>query len=58
MANEDKLHEMGVRYVAVPNRNTRSEKRKRLQRRPWFKRAQRWGTGREGRISGSTGAMD
>ena len=49
--NEDKLHEMGVRHVAVPNRNTRSQERKRLQRRPWFKQGQRWRTGCEGRIS-------
>jgi transposase, IS5 family len=49
--NEDKLHEMGVRRVAVPNRNTRSQERKRLQRRPWFKQVQRWRTGCEGRIS-------
>ncbi|HUB32295.1 MAG TPA: ISNCY family transposase [Bryobacteraceae bacterium] len=50
-ANEDKLHEMGVRHVAVPNRNTRSQERKQLQRRPWFKQGQRWRTGCEGRIS-------
>lgn len=50
-ANEDQLHEMGVRRVAVPNRNTRSEERKRLQRRRWFKEGQRWRTGCEGRIS-------
>ena len=49
--NEDKLHEMGVCRVSVPNRNTRSEERKRLQRRPWFKEGQRWRTGCEGRIS-------
>jgi IS5 family transposase len=49
--NEDKLHEMGVRCVAVPNRHTRSQERKRLQRRPWFKQGQRWRTGCEGRIS-------
>lgn len=49
--NEDKLHEMGVRRVAVPNRNTRSQERKGLQRRPWFKEGQRWRTGCEGRIS-------
>lgn len=49
--NEDKLHAMGVRSVAVPNRNTRSEERKRLQRRRWFKQGQRWRTGCEGRIS-------
>lgn len=50
-SNEDKLHDMGVRRVAVPNRNTRSPERKRLQRRPWFKQGQRWRTGCEGRIS-------
>ncbi len=49
--NEDKLHDMGVCGVAVPNRNTRSEERKRLQRRRWFKEGQRWRTGCEGRIS-------
>lgn len=49
--NEDKLHEMGVCHVAVPNRNTRSQERKQLQRRPWFKQGQRWRTGCEGRIS-------
>ena len=49
--NEDQLHQMGVRRVAVPNRNTRSQERKRLQRRPWFKQGQRWRTGCEGRIS-------
>jgi IS5 family transposase len=43
-ANEDELHQMGVRRVAVPNRNTRSEERKRLQRRRWFKEGQRWRT--------------
>jgi IS5 family transposase len=49
--NEDRLHEMGVCRVAVPNRNTRSDERKRLQRRRWFKEGQRWRTGCEGRIS-------
>ena len=49
--NEVKLHQIGVRHVAVPNRNTRSQERKRLQRRPWFKQGQRWRTGCEGRIS-------
>lgn len=50
-SNEDELHQMGVRYVAVPNRNTRSEERKRRQRSRWFKKGQRWRTGCEGRIS-------
>ena len=50
-ANEDQLHEMGVRRVSVPNRNTRSEERRQLQKRRWFKQGQRWRTGCEGRIS-------
>lgn len=50
-ANEDALHAMGVERVSVPNRNTRSQERKQLQRRRWFKEGQRWRTGCEGRIS-------
>jgi DDE family transposase len=36
---------------AVPNRSTRSPERKELQKRRWFKKAQGWRTGCEGRIS-------
>jgi IS5 family transposase len=50
-ANEKKLEERGVQRVSVPNRNTRSEARRRKQKQRWFKRAQRWRTGCEGRIS-------
>jgi IS5 family transposase len=50
-ANEDALHNMGVQQVAVPNRSTRSQERKQLQRQRWFKQGQRWRTGCEGRIS-------
>jgi hypothetical protein len=42
---------MGVKWVAVPNRNTRSPERKKLEKRGWFKKAQAWRTGCEGRIS-------
>ena len=42
---------MGVDYISIPNRNTRSEDRRQLQRRRWFKEGQRWRTGCEGRIS-------
>lgn len=49
--NEEALHSMGVKRVAVPSRGTRSEQRKQLQRQRWFKQAQRWRTGCEGRIS-------
>jgi len=50
-ANENKLHEMGVSWVAVPNRRTHSEERRTLQKRRWFRAAQKWRTGCEGRIS-------
>jgi IS5 family transposase len=50
-ANEDAAHAAGVKRVAIPNRNTRSAERKALHHSRWFKRAQRWRTGCEGRIS-------
>jgi transposase, IS5 family len=50
-ANEKALEEMGVKRVSVPNRNTRSEERRRMQKSRWFRRAQKWRTGCEGRIS-------
>jgi transposase, IS5 family len=49
--NEETLHNMGVKYVSVPNRSTRSPERRKLQRSRWFKKGQRWRTGSEGRIS-------
>jgi IS5 family transposase len=50
-ANEEAVQEMGVDYVSVPNRSTRSQERRKLQKRPWFKNGQKWRTGCEGRIS-------
>jgi IS5 family transposase len=50
-ANEKKVQEMGVSWVAVPNRSTHSEERRELQKRRWFRAAQKWRTGSEGRIS-------
>ena len=50
-ANEKKVQEMGVRWVAVPNRSTRSGERRKLEKRRWFRAAQKWRTGSEGRIS-------
>lgn len=50
-ANEETLYAMGVKYVSVPNRNTRSPERRKLQKSRWFKKGQRWRTGSEGRIS-------
>jgi IS5 family transposase len=49
--NEEALHQLGVKYVSVPNRNTRSQERRKLQKSRWFKKGQRWRTGSEGRIS-------
>ncbi|MBV9482142.1 MAG: ISNCY family transposase, partial [Acidobacteria bacterium] len=48
---ERAIQEKGVPWVAVPNRNTSSLERKRFEKLRWFKKAQRWRTGCEGRIS-------
>lgn len=50
-ANEQAAHALGVKYVSIPNRSTRSEERRKLEKRRWFKRGQKWRTGCEGRIS-------
>lgn len=50
-AQERALETMGVKWVAVPNRNTHSAERKKLEKSRWFKKAQAWRTGCEGRIS-------
>lgn len=50
-ANEEAAQELGVKYVSIPNRSTRSEERRRLEKQRWFKKAQKWRTGCEGRIS-------
>jgi transposase, IS5 family len=50
-ANEEGAHALGVKYVSVPNRSTRSQARRKLEKQRWFKRGQKWRTGCEGRIS-------
>ena len=45
------VEEKGVKWVAVPNRNTKSAERKKKEPSHWFKKAQAWRTGCEGRIS-------
>jgi IS5 family transposase len=50
-AQERAVEEKGVKWVAVPNRNTKSDERKKKEHSRWFKKAQRWRTGCEGRIS-------
>jgi len=50
-ANEKAVSKMGVKRVAIPNRSTKSSERRLLQKQRWFKKAQAWRTGCEGRIS-------
>ena len=49
--NERAAQARGVKRVAIPNRSSKSAQRKRLQKKRWFRNAQRWRTGCEGRIS-------
>jgi IS5 family transposase len=49
--NEAGAHSQGVRRVAIPNRSTKSPERKKLEKKRWFRNAQKWRTGSEGRIS-------
>jgi IS5 family transposase len=42
---------MGVTQVSIPNRGTKSRQRRQEQKKRWFKKAQKWRTGCEGRIS-------
>jgi IS5 family transposase len=49
--NEDAAEACGIKRVAVPNRSTKSAQRKKLEKKRWFRNAQRWRTGCEGRIS-------
>jgi IS5 family transposase len=50
-AQEQAVEGKGVKWVAVPNRNTKSAERKKKEHSRWFKKAQAWRTGCEGRIS-------
>ena len=50
-ANEAQAEKLGVRRVAVPSQSTKSAERKQRQKKRWFKKAQKWRTGCEGRIS-------
>ena len=50
-ANEAKAEELGVKRVAIPSHSTKSAQRKQRQKKRWFKKAQKWRTGCEGRIS-------
>jgi len=49
--NQTQAKEKGVEKLSVPNKRTRSRAVWQHQRQRWFKRAQRWRVGCEGRIS-------
>jgi IS5 family transposase len=49
--NEAEAHGRGVKQVAVSNLSTKSAERKALQHTRWFRKAMKWRTGCEGRIS-------
>src|SRR5215831_11311722 len=49
--NEAVAKAKGVKRVCIPNRSTRSPKRRREQKKRWFRNGQKWRTGSEGRIS-------
>lgn len=50
-ANETAAQEAGVKQVAIPSKATKSITRRARQHERWFRRAQRWRVGCEGRIS-------
>ena len=50
-ANEEWLHKGGVKHVSIPARGKASKDRRMEQKRPWFRRLQRFRAGSEGRIS-------
>ncbi len=50
-AQEQAVEDKGVKWVAVPNRSAKSAERKKKEHSRWFRNAQRWRTGCEGRIS-------
>ena len=49
--NERRAREAGVKKIAIPNKRGRDPARRAHQRERWFRRAQRWRVGCEGRIS-------
>jgi IS5 family transposase len=48
---EDDLHVLGVRHVVIPRKGKPGKARQATERRPAFRRAIKWRTGSEGRIS-------
>ena len=50
-ANEAATGALGVQRISMPNHSSKSPQRRLLERKRWFREAQRWRTGCEGRIS-------
>jgi IS5 family transposase len=50
-AVEDDLHGLGIRHVVIPRKGKPGKARRAAERRPAFRRAVKWRTGSEGRIS-------
>ena len=50
-AIDDDLHKLGVRHVVIPRKGRPGKARQAAERRPAFRRALKWRTGCEGRIS-------
>jgi len=48
---EDDLHALGVRHVVIPRKGKPGKARQAAERRPAFRRAVKWRTGSQGRIS-------
>ena len=48
---EDDLHALGIRHVVIPRKGKPGKARQAAERRPAFRRAIKWRTGSEGRIS-------
>jgi len=49
--NEGDSETKGVKRVCIPNRRPKSPRRKREQKKRWFRNGQKWRPGCEGRIS-------
>ena len=49
--NEAAAKAKGVKRVCIPNHSSKSPQRKRLQKKRWLRKGQKWRTGCEGRIS-------
>src|SRR5437870_6078153 len=48
---EEAAHKMGVKRLAIHHPSTKSTEWRALQKKRWFRQAQAWRTGSEGRIS-------